>query len=278
MTEQSSRSGSQAVDRAAALLAQVVPSPRAAARSPRWSTSRAGQVHHLPAAAGAGAQRAGPARRHGGFRPGAVFVIYACRAAPARTGDLVELAQPFLERLGRRPARRSTSACRRGWAVEQIAQVDSSFLLGATNWVGIAVPLHCSALGKVLLAYGAAADPRRARWSAAPASTITTAPTLARELADVRRPRVGLCLARSSSPAWSRSPPPCGAATARWSPRCRSAARPPGCPGPASAGGGPGRRPGRAVSQLLGYTQPPVRRLPPGRPERKVPHDRRTTS
>src|SRR5262249_36251009 len=39
--------------------------------------------------------------------------------------------------------------------VEQIAQVDSTYLIGGTNWVGMSVPLHCSALGKVLLAYGA---------------------------------------------------------------------------------------------------------------------------
>ena len=43
--------------------------------------------------------------------------------------------------------------------VEQIAQVDSTYLIGGTNWVGMAVPLHCSALGKVLLAYGAAQLP-----------------------------------------------------------------------------------------------------------------------
>ena len=43
--------------------------------------------------------------------------------------------------------------------VEQIAQVDSTYLIGGTNWVGMSVPLHCSALGKVLLAYGAAQPP-----------------------------------------------------------------------------------------------------------------------
>jgi IclR family transcriptional regulator, acetate operon repressor len=42
-----------------------------------------------------------------------------------------------------------------GGQVEQIAQVDSTYFIGGTNWVGLSVPLHCSALGKVLLAYGA---------------------------------------------------------------------------------------------------------------------------
>jgi DNA-binding IclR family transcriptional regulator len=69
--------------------------------------------------------------------------------------------------------------------VEQIAQVNSRYLIGGTNWVGLAVPLHCSALGKVLLAYGAAAlppepfEPRTAR-------TITTSAELASELRRVR--------------------------------------------------------------------------------------------
>jgi len=43
--------------------------------------------------------------------------------------------------------------------VEQIAQVDSTYLIGGTNWLGRPVPLHCAALGKVLLAYGAAELP-----------------------------------------------------------------------------------------------------------------------
>ncbi|CAB4948310.1 unannotated protein [freshwater metagenome] len=37
----------------------------------------------------------------------------------------------------------------------QIDQVDPRFMLGAVNWLGREVPYYCSALGKVLLAYGA---------------------------------------------------------------------------------------------------------------------------
>ena len=43
--------------------------------------------------------------------------------------------------------------------VEQIAQVDSRYVLGGTNWLGRSEPLHCTALGKVLLAFGAAELP-----------------------------------------------------------------------------------------------------------------------
>jgi IclR family acetate operon transcriptional repressor len=69
--------------------------------------------------------------------------------------------------------------------VQQIAQVDSRYMIGGTNWVGLAVPLHCSALGKVLLAFGAArmpAGPFEARTS----RTITSRAALAAELATVR--------------------------------------------------------------------------------------------
>jgi IclR family transcriptional regulator, acetate operon repressor len=70
--------------------------------------------------------------------------------------------------------------------VQQIAQVDSRYMIGGTNWVGLAVPLHCSALGKVLLAFGAArmpAEPFEARTT----RTITTRAALTAELAEVRR-------------------------------------------------------------------------------------------
>jgi DNA-binding IclR family transcriptional regulator len=40
-----------------------------------------------------------------------------------------------------------------------VDQVDGQFMLGVTNWIGRDVPYHCSALGKVLLAYGAASIP-----------------------------------------------------------------------------------------------------------------------
>jgi len=68
--------------------------------------------------------------------------------------------------------------------VQQIAQVDSRYMIGGTNWVGLAVPLHCSALGKALLAYGAAAMPAEP-FAARTRRTITTRAVLAAELAAV---------------------------------------------------------------------------------------------
>jgi IclR family acetate operon transcriptional repressor len=42
---------------------------------------------------------------------------------------------------------------------EAIAQVDGRHLLGATNWVGRELGLHCTAAGKIFLAFGAAELP-----------------------------------------------------------------------------------------------------------------------
>ena len=69
--------------------------------------------------------------------------------------------------------------------VGQIAQVNSRYLIGGTNWVGLSVPLHCSALGKVLLAFGAAAMPSEP-YEARTARTITTGPALDADLVAVR--------------------------------------------------------------------------------------------
>src|SRR5260370_33696245 len=57
--------------------------------------------------------------------------------------------------------------------VDQIAQVDSGYLIGATNWLGRPVPLHCTAIGKVLLAFGAAKLPP-GRLGRRTAQTITS--------------------------------------------------------------------------------------------------------
>jgi DNA-binding IclR family transcriptional regulator len=72
-----------------------------------------------------------------------------------------------------------------GHNVEQIAQVDCTYLIGGTNWVGRPVPLHASGLGKVLLAYGAAKLPP-GELERCTEKTITTEASLRAELAAVR--------------------------------------------------------------------------------------------
>jgi IclR family transcriptional regulator, acetate operon repressor len=225
----SSPNGTQAIDRAAMLLAQVVHGNEpasfteltAACGLAKSTTSRllmALERHQL-------VRRDGDGR----FWPGELFLTYAWRGTAG--DDLVAVAQPFLARLGEqtsetinlgiavpaggsggsssransggadgasragrdsaaRPASAGVAARAGGGGagdmmVQQIAQVDSRYMIGGTNWVGMAVPLHCSALGKVLLAFGAATMPCEP-FEARTARTITTRAALQAELAVVR--------------------------------------------------------------------------------------------
>ncbi|MBG0828895.1 IclR family transcriptional regulator [Planomonospora sp. ID67723] len=181
-------SGTQAVDRAAQLLVRVVeagePQPFTTLLTesglPKSTTSR------LLSAL----ERHGLLRRdhNGAFRPGPVLARYASRSGSA---DLVATAQPYLERIGEKTGETVNLAVLSGGAVEQIAQVDSSYLLGAMNWVGLRVPLHCSALGKVFLAHGAAELPRGPLERRTP-RTVTDRRDLDRELTEIRRRGYGV--------------------------------------------------------------------------------------
>jgi IclR family transcriptional regulator, acetate operon repressor len=177
------QNGTQAVDRAAQLLSEVVHSAdpmtftelSAAAGLAKSTTSR------LLLAL----ERNGLVRRddHGRFLPGEMFVSFAWRGG-AEAG-LVAVAQPFLERLGKATGETINLGVASNGMVTQIAQVESTYMIGGTNWVGMSVPLYCSALGKVLLAYGAAQLPP-GRLERLTDKTITSEPALRSDLAVVR--------------------------------------------------------------------------------------------
>jgi IclR family transcriptional regulator, acetate operon repressor len=182
-----SRSGAQAVDRAAALLDLVVSSPQprsftslvADAGLAKSTTSRLLQALER--------NRLVQRDRNGSYRPGAVFAVYASRSGAVQDlADLAELSQAALERLADGSGETANFAVPRGWAVVQIAQADGRYLLGATNWIGVEVPPHCSALGKVFLAYGRLPLPDAALANRTPA-TVTDPAALSQELAEVRR-------------------------------------------------------------------------------------------
>jgi DNA-binding IclR family transcriptional regulator len=113
-----------------------------------------------------------------------MFVRFAWRGG-AEAG-LTEVAQAYLDRLGRATGETVNLGVGRGDMVEQIAQVDSVYLIGATNWLGRSVPLHCSAIGKVLLAFGAATLPP-GRLERRTEHTITSRAALETELETVRQ-------------------------------------------------------------------------------------------
>jgi len=179
-----SPTGTQAVDRAAQLLVQV-----ARRREPvtfAELTAASGLAKSTTSRLLTALERNGLVRRDltGRFSPGEVFVSYAWRGGAE--ADLVSLAQPVLARLGEQTGETvNLGVARDGGLVEQIAQVDSRYLIGGTNWVGMAVPLHCAALGKVLLAFGTAELPR-GRLEQRTDRTITSRAALAAEVAAVR--------------------------------------------------------------------------------------------
>lgn len=145
--------GSQAVDRASALLALIVESG-----TPRTFTSLVDELGLAKSTTSRLLQALERRRlvqrdRAGAFRPGALFSLYAAR--PSALHDLAELARPAMEHLGDLCRETVNLAVPRGTQLVQIAQVDSRYLVGATNWVGVDVPAHCTALGKVLYAYSA---------------------------------------------------------------------------------------------------------------------------
>lgn len=179
-----SGSGTQAVDRAAELLSLVVQGD-----SPHSFTELADETGLAKSTASRLLQAL---ERHrllerdgdGGFSPGPLFAVYAARHDP--TDELVRAATPVLERLGEETRETVNLAVPRGAAVVQVAQVDSTYLLGATNWVGVDVPGHCSALGKVLFAHAALPLPRGPLERRTPRSVASLA-ALRRELAAIRR-------------------------------------------------------------------------------------------
>jgi IclR family transcriptional regulator, acetate operon repressor len=179
-----SPNGTQAVDRAAQLLIEVVHTPGPVTFTEL--TSASGLAKSTTSRLLMALERNGLVQRDGkgAFRPGEVFVSYAWRSG-AEAG-LIPVAQPFLDRLGEATGETINLGVESRGMVEQIAQVDSTFMIGGTNWVGLSVPLHASALGKVLLAHGAAALPP-GRLARRTGHTITSREALAAELADVRR-------------------------------------------------------------------------------------------
>ncbi len=174
----------QTIDRATALLTLVVEAgaPRTfASLVDESGLARSTMWRLLGALEGNGLLQ----RDHAGaFRPGPLFVRYAAR--PSAVHDLAELARPALERLGDLTEERVALAVARGNDLVELAQIESRHLLGATHRPDRADPPHCTALGKVLYAYGVLAPPDGPLERRTPCSPADRA-MLDRDLADVRR-------------------------------------------------------------------------------------------
>jgi len=102
------------------------------------------------------------------------------RFAHAARPDLAELAEPAMRRLAEESGETVNLMVRSGGGAEAIAQVDGRHVLGVSSWIGREVPDHCSAAGKVFLAFGA--SDLRAPLERLTARTIVHPDQLEREL------------------------------------------------------------------------------------------------
>ena len=176
--------GAQAIDRASSLLVAVME-----AEQPPLLTQLAraqGLAKSTTSRMLSALERQGlVARNHdGAFIPGEVLARFA--RTRAIDTDLIAKYRPLLQRLASLTGETANLAIASGDAVESLDQADGAYLLGTRNWVGSRIPLHCSALGKVLLAFDAVAIPP-GRLERRTAATIATRADLLAELAQVRR-------------------------------------------------------------------------------------------
>jgi DNA-binding IclR family transcriptional regulator len=176
--------GTQAVDRATSLLIEILN-----AQEPPLLSELARKLN-LPKSTTSrilGAlERQGLVRRdrNSAYLGGDVLARYA--STQNLDSSLINRMRPVLESLANKTSESVNLAIPGSTEIKLIAQVDGQYLLGATNWVGRSVPYHASALGKVLLAFGAAQIPS-GNLQTKTARTITSRTKLNSELEKVRK-------------------------------------------------------------------------------------------
>jgi IclR family acetate operon transcriptional repressor len=176
--------GTQAIDRAAQLLTLVLDSDHPlgvsdlalAADLPKSTASRL--VSSL--------ERHGLVSRNGArgkVGPGPAILRFAHRGVIDR--NLIELAQAPLEALAQESGETVNLAVAGPSGVEHLSQVESRHFLGTGQWVGRTVDFHTTAVGKILVAYGAAELPPGPLRRVA-AGTVVDRPALEAEFARIR--------------------------------------------------------------------------------------------
>jgi IclR family transcriptional regulator, acetate operon repressor len=177
--------GTQSIDRAAALLVRVIDTDQPLAVSaladavglPKSTASR------LVAAL----ERHGLVQRESArapLTPGPVLLQFARRGSDHHL--LLAAASSTMRTVGEESGETVNLAVPTADGAHTIAQVDSHHFLGAGNWVDRPVPTHASAFGKLFVAYGVTRLADGPLHRLAP-QTITDPRRLARELARVRR-------------------------------------------------------------------------------------------
>jgi DNA-binding IclR family transcriptional regulator len=145
--------GTRALDRAADLVAAVVHADEPMSFAELQDAS--GLAKSTTSRMLTALERSGLLERDsaGSYVAGRLFWLYAVRHDPWK--ELVRLAGPVMELIGEQTGETVHLSITRDDRVVQVAQVDSTYLLGTRDWTEVDVPAHCSALGKVFLAWGA---------------------------------------------------------------------------------------------------------------------------
>jgi DNA-binding IclR family transcriptional regulator len=176
-------SGTRAVDRAADLVATVVRADEPLTFADLQDAS--GLAKSTTSRMLTALERSGLLERDsaGSYVAGRLFWLYAARHDPWQ--ELVRLARPAMDALGEDTGETVHLSVARGDRVVQVAQVDSTYLLGTRDWTEVDVPAHCSALGKVLLAWHALTLPDGPLEAPTP-QTVTQPDALRREGVRIR--------------------------------------------------------------------------------------------
>lgn len=149
--------GTQSIDRACGLLVRILDS-----QEPQTLTelvSATGLAKGTTSRILNALERAGLLGRgqFGGFEAGPILNQFAVKGGAYAA--LVSSVTPAMERIAEQ-TRETVSLAVVGHAgVDNIAQVAGDYILGSRNWVGESVPRHCSAAGKILMAFAGASAP-----------------------------------------------------------------------------------------------------------------------
>src|SRR5436190_12073047 len=178
--------GTQAVDRAAALIDLVVRAPDPLSFTEL--SDETGLARSTTSRLLAALERTDLIERDGtgGYVAGPLFALHAAIHDP--WPQVARIARPVLEEVGEQTGETVHLGVPRGVGVVHIGQVDSTYLLAARYWNQVEVPAHCSSLGKVLYAFGVLPLPS-GRLQRRTDSTVTSRDALVAELETIRRKR-----------------------------------------------------------------------------------------
>ncbi len=178
--------GTQAVDRAAALVDLVVRADDPVSFTELSDVT--GLARSTTSRLLAALERTDLVERDpsGGYVAGPLFALHAALHDP--WPQVARLARPVLVEVGARTGETVHLGVARGDNVVHVGQVESTFLLSARDWNQVDVPPHCSSLGKVLYAFGVLPLPS-GRLERRTDRTVTTREALGAELDTIRRLR-----------------------------------------------------------------------------------------